>query len=112
MFVNRSQAISKTSKSASWAQGRWYGSAFITLRVLIISSKEHVAVGSILARLDENFLVDYPITRSKAVTTWFPVTEEIRKLSFYHRLVIEPSPMDADAEYFLAATWLVRKVRY
>lgn len=66
--------------------------------------------GAILGRENGEFLIDHHITRSKAVTSWFPLTNKIKRLPFYDRLAVEPSPTDPKALYVLGATWVVKKV--
>lgn len=67
-----------------------------------------MAVGAVLSRQEDNFLVDYPVTRSKGVRTLWKVDQKIKRSSIFPRLhcIIGKD----DQEYFEAVEWLVKKV--
>ena len=71
----------------------------------------HVAKGAVLVKMYERrgFITRRPIKRSKAVTTWYRVTDEIRESAIYPFMHTKISKNDG-LEYFWAAQWLAKQV--
>ena len=68
----------------------------------------HVARGAVLTRLHGGeFIIRRPITRSKAITTWLPLTAEIRQRSNFYDMLVIKKGRDG-LEYFYAAQWLAK----
>lgn len=77
--------------------------------MLNIHSKKHVVVGAVLSRIENDFLVDYPVTRSKGVITLLPLTNEIKASKVFPYLNCEKGKSDG-GWYFYAVEWLVKQV--
>lgn len=72
-------------------------------------SKGHVAIGAVLVRAATPFITRRPILRSKAVTTFLPVTNAIRSLPIYDKLFIQRDDRKGE-EWYYTAQWLAKKV--
>jgi hypothetical protein len=70
-----------------------------------------VARGAVLVRACAPFIIRRPILRSKAVTTFLEVTDEIRRSPLYPRLYVEPDVYEGK-EWYHAAQWLAKQVRF
>ncbi len=74
-----------------------------------VFSKGHVARGAVLVRACAPFIIRRPILRSKAVTTFLEVTDEIRKSPIYPHLYIQPD-IHEGKEWYHVAEWLAKQV--
>jgi hypothetical protein len=78
-------------------------------RLLTCNSKGHVARGAVLVRACAPFITRRPILRSKAVTTFVVVTDEIRRSPIFERVYIRRDRYQGE-QWCLAAQWLARQV--